>query len=1242
MESMDVALAEPEPVPAVSSTVSAVSFQKLLYVPGLFHILDGATHELLNHSLLWPEMKPLYENAVRFFHHGHYRRFFLQCCFDESQMQGWSFLFDDGPPLFEGGQLWVVLAEGVAWLLHRESVLQRTWAPEKLARRDADGAEAQDAEQQQQQQQREQSVREDTSNLVHKTTLALQNPLFWAFCKLINSLVEIVSALTAWAQACPCHPQPLRQHMQEVLGVSRILCPMRGLRLPEIVAGELGRLFEKQLAHQSCEMSLRLTAGLSEDQMSKARLDWSRLKGQLKMQLEFKLTPFVSLPLSILGLGHWDVNKSRELMWRAAAEYESLSPAEANAAHPLTKTLFAGDGRTELVKFLQGEAIESLPCLLKIRLKARWCPVLEQTIEREHAQLHARIKAAPNHSPPYVSLTERGPELTELMRSDASVIGDLSRICADIRQPSLVAKALGLSAHPAFRRAALLSPDKQLSHRLVAACVYRADPETQYASIDASAVSGLKPPPNPSPFKGQAGDGSDDDVQGVVKPDSGSAEVGGDVAQTWKVISNNMTFKHFAATANAADFFSVPTEIVNSPGHPGPGQSFLALEDITRPSAKNVPERMLKQVMDLGVSHAGALALPSSSNMNLTFEEDSGVIAEAQPGLQASDREALQDMLCNQVDEQRGAHGATDEEGPRGANAKRVFFRLLSSTIGSKKRSRTDRRINLDRNQFCVQRHEVHMVDVPAREVHVCLSSAGLGESNAETAVEVWQRPDSIRMFLKWKVQRHYHVLKGPVLSPEAQEAFELLLKHHGVDPNLNVDSSNSTEGVQRGLLQLAALNIASCVCEGDQFCVWSFTDTGKQKVVENVVLGSAVNASHPRTTVPLEDQTVIELLGLLKQHGWVLCVEANKAVEPAPCRIVNGKSDPNTKFIYARPGQRTVMQPYLVCLAKITCASSDASPILGSEIRHFQIKAYYLELLGKEVKVRAKKHSMQMLQDSGLDQCALEIQPSTKRQKREPKAIGAGLLPLPAPAEEDREQQESARELVSASVVEPPESRMGQPSTKESPVMPSEAPPPPPPPAAKASVKRSRQEKTFEWGPALITFKPPRIYQATCHRVHSHKHELGHSARCTRARAFHNPEGETMVLRELKHWLNIAGSCATRMEHMNSHLSVPVGPDADDILEAARVDAGYETDFETEEGHAQAPASGAASGAAVAKAVAAPKRRFRSKTHVPADDAPATAAAKPAVASASGASSSDSSSSSSELDSSSSSDSSS
>ena len=235
---------------------------------------------------------------------------------------------------------------------------------------------------------------------------------------------------------------------------------MRGLRCPEIVAGELVSLFHKHLAYQSAELSLTMTSGLSQDEQSKARLDWSRLKAQLKMQLELKLMPFSSLPLSILGLGHWDEQKARELMWRAAGEYEALSPQDREAAHPLTKQVFSGDVREELVRFLQGQDAQSLPSLMKIRLRSLWCPVLEQSIERKHAQLHARIKSAPHHSPPYVSLTERGPELTALMGRDASAIEAFSAICADIRQPILVAEALGLLAHPSFRRAQAVHPGK--------------------------------------------------------------------------------------------------------------------------------------------------------------------------------------------------------------------------------------------------------------------------------------------------------------------------------------------------------------------------------------------------------------------------------------------------------------------------------------------------------------------------------------------------------------------------------------------------------------------------------------------------------------------------------------------------------------------------------------------------------------------------------------------------------------
>ena len=1236
-------------LPAASNSVS---FQGCLYVPGLFHILDGATHELLNHSLLWPDIKPMYECAVRFFHHAHYRRFFLQCCLDEPQLQGLGFLFDDGPPIFEGGRAWGVLAEGVAWLLRRQTVLQRTWASGRMARPHAGAAAAEDANEQQS------AGREDTSLLVQKTTLAVQSPLFWAFCKLINSLVEIISALTAWSQSCPCHSKPLRDHMVEVLGLSGFKCPMRGLRCPEIVAGDLRALLDKHLAYQSSEMGLQMTVGLSQDEQSKARLDWTRLKGQLKMQLELKLMPFSSLPLSILGLGHWDEQKARELMWRAAAEYEALTPEEQESAHPLTKHVFASGARVELVKFLQGQSAETLPSLMKIRRRSLWCPVLEQSIERKHAQLHARIKAAPNHSAPYVSITERAPELTDLMSREASAINSFSAICADIRQPVLVAQALGLLAHPVFRQAQTLRPKEALSHRLVAACVYRADPQTQFAPLDASAVSGLKPPPNPSPF---GKDASDDKGVGqgdfIATPAAGESEQS--VANTWKVIMNNMTFKHFAATASATDFFSVPAETARQHVRGQSGLGFQPLADVVRPSAASVPKQMLQEVLGMGVSSVGALALPSQSEscaVALSFEQDSGLLHEGH-GSGAAGSE-LQSML--EDSDRQGPGLSAESQDPR---ARHVFFRLLSSTLAAKKRSRTDRKIDLNRNQFCVQQHVVHKVDLSAKEVHVALSSLGLGEHDAGATVQVWDRPESIRMFLKWGVQRHYHFLRGEALEADAQEAFDLLLKNHGVSALLTVGLGEQSESLQRGLSCLASLDIAECSSPGPNVAVWGFTESGRSKILENVVLASPIMASSARQSIPFEEQTAIELLGYLKNCGWTFCVEANKAVEPPPCKILNGR--PGPKIIYARPLQQTVLHQYLLCLAKMTSAKpDDAPPIIGSEVRHFQVKAYYLELLGKEVKVkgsRNKKQSLRILQDAGLDTAALaaaEHAPSRKkRQRLLPALPAAAALPGPAPAQSDFNMEKEDSVAAVMDVVPPPpvvpdnlrSDKLAEHSSARArgPESHSGAPEP-------SGRLRSKHDKTFRWGPGLITFKPPKTYQATCFRTQSHKHELGHNTRCTRTRTFQSVQGEQKVLRELKHWLNVACQHDTRLQHMGAVLrDIPEGADADATLAANCVDEAYETEAESERESTARPAKvfrpaqsfkATASSSSQAKSQVAdgpqpvPKKRLRLKTSLKQQTACPASIASNANASGSVSSSSSSSGSSSSSDSSSSS----
>ena len=462
---------------------------------------------------------------------------------------------------------------------------------------------------------------------------------------MINSLVEIISGMTAWAQSCPCHPKALRQQMEDVLGIPKLKCPMRGLRCPEIVAGELRAVLERHLAHQTCEVSLLFTAGLSEQEQSRARLDWTRLKGQLQMQLELKLMPFQSLPLSLLGLGHWDETKARELLWRACAEYESLTLQEQEAAHPLTKQFFSvsdGDLRSEVVQFLREVAAETLPGLMRVRLSSAWTPVLEQSIERKHAQLHARIKAAPHHSPPYVSLVERGPEVTELIHTEASAIDALTDICADVRKPALVAKALGLTAHPAFRAFLDRNPKQPLPHPLVASCVYRADPQTQYSPLDASAVKGMKPPPSISPFgddyipaltdAAAAAAAGASDLAIMAEAANADELAVGDVQGAWRHIISNMSFKHFAAAATAKDFFSVPAEMAASHGEPAQTLKLMPLEHITRPAARNFPQKMFREVLDKGVSECAALAIPAmpaeDTCMTLTFEPDSGLASE--------------------------------------------------------------------------------------------------------------------------------------------------------------------------------------------------------------------------------------------------------------------------------------------------------------------------------------------------------------------------------------------------------------------------------------------------------------------------------------------------------------------------------------------------------------------------------------------------------------------------------------
>ena len=87
--------AEPEPDP----DPDFISLRKSLFVPGMFHITDGITKDMLKECKLWPDMKVHFEHILSFFHMYQRRSMFLQACLSQlPELRGFKGLFSTGPP----------------------------------------------------------------------------------------------------------------------------------------------------------------------------------------------------------------------------------------------------------------------------------------------------------------------------------------------------------------------------------------------------------------------------------------------------------------------------------------------------------------------------------------------------------------------------------------------------------------------------------------------------------------------------------------------------------------------------------------------------------------------------------------------------------------------------------------------------------------------------------------------------------------------------------------------------------------------------------------------------------------------------------------------------------------------------------------------------------------------------------------------------------------------------------------
>ncbi|CAE7345990.1 unnamed protein product [Symbiodinium microadriaticum] len=1071
--------------------VSNLDLTGPLYIPGMFHVIDNATKDVLRKSEIWESsVRSMLESVLLFFNAFHRRKWFVaKCCV--GVFQSWSRWFEGASPKLEGGRAWGVVSSGVTWVLERRHILQRSWDSERLL---AGGADAESD-----------AGGQETTKLVTRVDEAIGSPMFWAFLELCGTITSMLDEITRWTQGCACHGRALRSHLEPLLrGQGPLSCPMRGRRAPEIAEGALGRLIDDLFRYNDSQLALMQAANLPDEDRTRLLLDWSAMKVHMRMQFSLKLSPWNHLPLSSLGLGHWDQSVAQRMLWDSLVEWENLSEEQRETSHPHSRRLFR-DLRTEVLAFIRSEPSDRWPSLELLRARAAFTPVLEQSIERRHAILHQHLKCAPHHSAPFVSLCERKDEVIEVVSNGEAE--KLAQYCEKTRSPSLVATALGLTLHEEFAPhldAVTGTLSVSIPHTLVASVVYRCDLRTQYKVLPAVHKRPQAPgvPPQDALLDGQVAEPPEE----VVAPSSGFL----------RSVLQYHAWEHLGSSAvGAGDFYSIPVEQalpVDS------AALMLPLSDAVSGAKKHAK---------IPLSLCGG---PQDAFVEMNFDDDDGAPTADPPAHAISD--AMLVHTASQSMPSRPSESSSSSV-PAETQQRYVFFRVIAGKPASKKLARTDAVLQLRTDHIAVERCAIHQIDVEQKQVSVSLNASA-------SEPQLFQRPASLGSCLQWTAMRTKPCFRGFTISQESEAAVEAMLQA-AADLVVGGQENDALQGslelrvhaarydlYHKGLMELQALGFVQSRMTSPEVTTWTFTDLGRDSFRQAAVLHNPVNllwVPAARSQVRnLNDLSVLQLIARLQDAGFEF--EARTAeckAEPPAFNTSTGRP----KKWYMRDKSVHVCRYYLLALL----SSADLREKGHQQVRHLQSAKYYKELCevkssGRRTDKALKGHGILMLPDHGSEACLASTDPS-RRQSSKRKKQSSGV-----PAIADRD---------SAGEIPVPEEGDGD---TPAPVR-----------------RRAVHAKSFRWGAAAFTFKPPHAYQVTCPRICTHRHTGGHNTLCKKTKSFARPEDEDLVIRQLKFWVCQAPDFASRRDHIGR--CEFLDPPADEDLESRKLPSDYETEDE-------------------------------------------------------------------------------
>ena len=218
-----------------------------------------------------------------------------------------------------------------------------------------------------------------------------------------------------------------------------------------MACGGLERFFDLVSQTLITQLNARHAVGLSAEDRGKL-VDYFAI-GKMFIYIELLLRVsrgWSSLPLRALGIGNADHDVVVECLLDCLAQFEALS---VEAMSPFEWNLFSRDGplRGQVLAIVQGtHTWDQVPELRRYRFIAQFLPIMEASIERKHAQIHAAIRSAPNHSVAYTSVQglRKAEILREMEEDPDDCIRFVKALDSQCRSARACLESLGLQAHP--------------------------------------------------------------------------------------------------------------------------------------------------------------------------------------------------------------------------------------------------------------------------------------------------------------------------------------------------------------------------------------------------------------------------------------------------------------------------------------------------------------------------------------------------------------------------------------------------------------------------------------------------------------------------------------------------------------------------------------------------------------------------------------------------------------------------